>query len=157
MTPESRTKPNPITLGKLRRARYPGRGESLGLQFVDTPQLIEQLDAGLSFRSLEALEENSGLRLGEIASLLGIPERTLSRRRSNGRLDPHESERLLRISTVFEKAVDLFEGDVEAAVRWLKSPKKALRGEKPIQYARTEPGGREVENLIGRLEHGVFS
>jgi hypothetical protein len=31
-------------------------------------------------------------------------------------------------ATVFEKAVGLFEEDVDAAVRWLTSPMKALRG-----------------------------
>src|SRR5258706_218900 len=68
-----------------------------------------------------------------------------------------ESERLLRIATVFEKAVDLFEGDLVSARRWLSTPKKALGGETPLSFARTEIGGREVEALIGRLEHGVFS
>jgi uncharacterized protein (DUF2384 family) len=27
----------------------------------------------------------------------------------------------------------------------------------PLEMAATETGAREVENLIGRLEHGVFS
>ena len=53
--------------------------------------------------------------------------------------------------------MDLFEDDLAASVRWLTSPKKALDNEQPIQYARTELGAREVENLLGRLEYGVFS
>jgi putative toxin-antitoxin system antitoxin component (TIGR02293 family) len=72
-------------------------------------------------------------------------------------LAPEESERLLRISSVFEKAVELFDDDVASAVQWLTTPKKALDGEMPLRYARTEPGAREVEGLIGRLEYGVFS
>ena len=27
----------------------------------------------------------------------------------------------------------------------------------PLEYAKTEVGAREVENLLGRIEHGVFS
>jgi putative toxin-antitoxin system antitoxin component (TIGR02293 family) len=92
-----------------------------------------------------------------LASLIGVPERTLARRRAAGRLAPEESERLLRIAGIFEKAVDLFEGDVPAAVRWITAPRKALDNHSPLAYSRTEPGAREVENLIGRLEHGVFS
>jgi putative toxin-antitoxin system antitoxin component (TIGR02293 family) len=103
------------------------------------------------------LEVNSGLALSLLASILGIPERTLARRKTAGKLAPDESERLLRVSNLFEKCVELFEGDVTAAVNWLTTPKKALNQERPLMYARTEFGAREVEDLIGRLEHGVFS
>lgn len=53
--------------------------------------------------------------------------------------------------------MELFEGDVAGAVVWLTSPKKALGHKTPLAYSRTKPGAREVENLIGRLEQGVFS
>ncbi len=53
-------------------------------------------------------------------------------------------------------AVALFEGDAAAAVNWLNTPKKALAGNTPFSYTRTEIGGREVERLIGQLEYGVF-
>ena len=80
-----------------------------------------------------------------------------SRRKSKGKFTPEESERLLRLGTVFEQAVELFEGDRAAALRWLTAPRKALEGKTPLAYARTELGAREVEDLIGRLEHGVVS
>lgn len=137
--------------------RFNTRGASLGLRSTSTPKLIEQLEAGLSFEAIEALEANSGLDMAMLATLIGIPDRTLSRRKSVGRLGRDESERLLRISNIFEKAVELFEGDTESAVQWLTTPKKALGGQQPIQFSKTEPGAREVENLIGRLEHGVFT
>src|SRR6266851_5722473 len=57
----------------------------------------------------------------------------------------------------FEQAVDLFEGDEVGAHRWLTTAKKALENQTPLAYSRTELGAREVENLIGRLEHGVFA
>lgn len=140
-----------------RIVRFSTRGASLGLRSTSTPQLIEQLGVGLSFETLQALAFNTGLDVAILAALIGIPDRTLARRRTAGRLAPEESERLLRISNIFEKAVDLFEGDVESAVHWLTTPKKALGRQQPLQYSRTEPGAREVENLIGRVEHGVFA
>lgn len=79
------------------------------------------------------------------------------RRKTEGRFHPHESERLFRISGVFEQAVALFEGDSGAARRWLTAPSKELDNHSPLEIARTEIGAREVENLIGRLEHGVFT
>ncbi|MGB7190302.1 MAG: antitoxin Xre/MbcA/ParS toxin-binding domain-containing protein, partial [Acidobacteriaceae bacterium] len=91
------------------------------------------------------------------AGVIGIPERTLARRKKENRLSSEESERLLRISKLFDDSLSLFDGDREAAVNWLRTPKKALRNQSPLHFARTEIGAREVENLIGRIEHGVFS
>ena len=137
--------------------RFRGRGASLGLGSNNTAQLMQHVEKGFSFATLRSLEANSGLALSLLASIIGIPERTLARRKIAGRLAPAESERLLRISNLFEKCVALFEGDVAAAAHWLTAPKRALNQEPPLRYARTEFGAREVEDLIGRLEHGVFS
>ena len=136
---------------------FRGRGASLGLGTSDTPKLIQQVERGFPFATLRTLAANSGLALPWLATMIGIPERTLARRKTAGRLAPEESERLLRIANLFEKCVELFEGDAAAAVNWLTTPKKALRNDAPLTAARTEFGAREVEDLIGRLEHGVFS
>jgi putative toxin-antitoxin system antitoxin component (TIGR02293 family) len=133
------------------------RGSSLGMRNRTTPQLIQQIESGFPFNTLLKFEANSGVEPAELMAVLGIPERTLARRRTAGRLAPEESERLLRIGTVYEKAVELFNGDIPAAVQWLTTSKKALGGETPLRYSRTGPGAREVENLIGRMEYGVFS
>jgi putative toxin-antitoxin system antitoxin component (TIGR02293 family) len=137
--------------------RFRTRASSLGLTAVSTPALIEQINAGFSFDTLRRLATNIGIDLSELALMIGIPERTLARRKASDKFAPEESERLLRISSVFEKAVDLFHGNVEDAVGWLTNPKKALGYQQPLTYARTELGAHEVENLIGRIEHGVFS
>ena len=137
-------------------ARFRKRGGSLGLG-ASKVELFRQIEHGFAFETLLRLEENSGLSLATLASVIGIPERTLARRKAAGKFEPSESERLLRIATLFEQCVELFEGDVTAAVHWLTSPKKALEDQPPLLYARTELGAREVEDLIGRVEHGVFS
>ena len=136
--------------------RYGTPGSSLGLQERSTPQLIRDLRRGLSFDALARLAAESGISVSEIAAVLGIPERTLARRKVAGKLAPDESERLLRISRIFESAVRLFAGDAGAAVAWLRKARPALGGHTPLEYSATELGAREVENLIGQLEHGVF-
>ena len=129
----------------------------MGLSASNTHDLIHQLNHGFSFKALLAFASNSGISVSVITSIVGIPERTLARRKAATKLTTAESERLLRLSTVFDRAVELFEGDAAAAVKWLTAPKKALDNLSPLTYCRTELGAREVENLIGRLEHGVFS
>ena len=71
-------------------------------------------------------------------------------------MDIDESERVLRIGALFDRAVVVF-GDEDQARQWLKSSQRALGGRTPLEYADTEPGAREVEDLLGRLEYGVFA
>ena len=115
------------------------------------------MQQGAPFSMFMSLSEHMGMPTQELAAVLNIPERTLARRRAAGRLGQDESERLLRVAMVVARAVQLFEGDVGAALTWLKTSHKALSHHTPLDYARFEIGAREVENLIGRLEHGVFS
>jgi putative toxin-antitoxin system antitoxin component (TIGR02293 family) len=136
--------------------RYVSLGVSLGLRVTRIDALIEEIRSGLPFKALESFSLESGIAVPEIALLIELPERTLARRKVAGKLTSGESQRLLRLSNVFEKAVGLFEGNVDAAVRWLKGPKRALGEKSPWTYLQTEIGAREVEDLIGELEHGVF-
>ena len=132
---------------------------AFSLKISGTPQreLIEHIKSGLKFGALESLSAATGQPLAELASRVGIPPRTLARRKSSGKLSMEESERVVRLAGLYEKAAELFNGNVVSARQWMSQPKKALGGENPLDYAGTEIGAREVENLIGRLEHGVFS
>jgi putative toxin-antitoxin system antitoxin component (TIGR02293 family) len=54
------------------------------------------------------------------------------------------------------KAVEVMESE-ENARQWLASPQLGLGGAIPLDYATTEVGAREVEDLLGRIEYGVYS
>jgi len=69
------------------------RGVSLGLSASNSAELIQQVERGFSFKTLHTLESRSGLPGAALAGLVGIPERTLARRRSKGKFTPEESER----------------------------------------------------------------
>lgn len=139
-----------------RGVRFSHRGASLGLKFTSTSDVISRLEKGFPFQVLEALAANSGLALKDLAAAIGISSRTLARRRASGCLRTAESERLLRIASVFERTVDFFEGDVAASIRWLTTPQRALAGELPLRYSRMDPGAEEVKDILGRLEDGIF-
>ena len=129
----------------------------LGLEPADTARLVEQVEKGFSYGELEHLQANVSLSRSELADLVQVKPRTLDRRKREGHLLPEESDRLLRVSRVFGKALELFEGDPKSAREWLSAPQTALGGAVPLDMARTDIGAREVEALAGRLEHGVFS
>lgn len=129
----------------------------LGLELVENAELVARVEEGFPYRALERLRSNVGLSREALADLVQIKPRTLDRRKEGGRLRPEESDRLLRAARVFGGTIALFEGDADAARTWLSSPQRALGGAVPLEMARTEVGAREVESLVGRLEHGVFS
>jgi putative toxin-antitoxin system antitoxin component (TIGR02293 family) len=128
----------------------------LGLDAFDAPHLLRSITRGFPYRTLERFQRNTSLPLDRITELVDIPRRTLTRRKGEGRFLPEESDRLLSASRLFALALALFEGDRDAAADWLTRPQPALGGAIPIDLARTALGTREVEALIGRLEHGVF-
>jgi putative toxin-antitoxin system antitoxin component (TIGR02293 family) len=129
----------------------------IGLKAENTIQLAESIRRGLPYRAFERLQADMGVSSRQLSDMVAISPRTLARRKTERRLQPDESERLLRVSRIYDGAVSLFEGDEAAALGWMRAPAAALSGRKPIEFARTEVGGREVEDLIGRLEHGVFA
>ena len=129
----------------------------LGLDLVEVSNLGQNLDKGLPFRCYDRLARNVGLPAEQLIELVDIPRRTLLRRKSEGRFSPNESDRLLRVARIFGKALELFDGDRDAAIDWLTARQVGLGGTIPFQLARSETGAREVESLLGRLEYGVFS
>src|SRR5687768_5519786 len=138
------------------RSRRPAAGSGR-IGAAGPAELVSLVRAGASFNMVEDFRRRSGLTLDQIADAIAVPRRTLTQRKQYGRLKPDESDRFVRLARLFELAAALFNGDAAEALRWLAGPKRALGGETPLQYISTEVGAREVENLIGRLEHGVFS
>lgn len=129
----------------------------LGLRLSDPAEIIKRVEEGFSFHTLERFQKVTQIPTDDLAEVVAIKLRTLHRRKKEGRLDPDESDRLLRVSRVFAKTLDLFEGDAEAARQWFYTPARALGGRRPLDFARTDLGTREVESLIDRLEQGVLT
>lgn len=119
--------------------------------------LAELVREGLPVKALLLLAERLDLRQAEIAEKIGIPLRTLTRRMaSDSRLTPAESDRTVRLAQVFATAAETL-GSTEQAAEWLKTPNRALRGGAPLDQLDTDPGVREVEDVLGRIAYGVYS
>lgn len=129
----------------------------LGIKAVNGLGLAARVESGLSFSSLERFSKKTGLPMELVRKAVRLTPRTMARRRTMNRLSPEESDRLVSVSRLFAFALELFGGRMENAMRWFTTPKRALGMRSPIDLAGTEVGSREVEDLIGRLMHGVFS
>jgi putative toxin-antitoxin system antitoxin component (TIGR02293 family) len=141
----------------------PARGRTLvGAHAKGRPLLAREVTArvkaGLPAAEFDALRVLLGLTVEDLADKVGISTATLSRRRQSGQsLDAGHGDRLLRFARLFRLATELHDGDEEAAREWLRKPARALDGETPLERAGTETGARDVEDLIGRLEYGVYT
>jgi len=119
--------------------------------------LVKVLEAGLPVTELADLQASLDVPAERLAPMLGISKATFHRQKGAGsKLGPSVSDRVVRFARLLGKAAKVF-GNMEDAKRWLNSPQFGLGGTVPLDFAKTEIGAREVENLLGRIEYGVYS
>lgn len=125
-------------------------------RIVNVDQLRETVKAGLPYASLEALIDKFGLAREEAAAALHLPQRTIARRKKEQKLQADESDRLLRLARVGAQAAATLGSD-EKAVQWLRRPNRALGNRAPLDLIDSDIGTRQVEEVLGRIEHGNLS
>jgi len=134
-----------------------GGRKVLGKAIKKPDQLARLVREGLPASSVTALAAKLDMGNAVLSRRLGIPQRTLTRRLSQrSRLTAAESDRTVRFARVYTNAVEMI-GDEEKAVEWLRTPNRALGGERPLDQLDTDPGAREVEDILGRIAYGVYS
>ncbi len=134
----------------------------LGGEKIFKRALAEQHDMqkvvrkGLPFAALETFVSTMGIPMAEVIEVLGVAARTLARRKDRRILTPAESDRLYRLARVACMAIQVL-GSPEKAKHWLERSNRALGGETPLSCLDTDIGARQVEAVLGRIAHGVFS
>jgi len=122
----------------------------------DPADLRIRIRRGLPYRSLESVRQRLQLTLPEAAAILHTPIRTLARRKRERKLQAVESDRLVRLARVAAHAVAVF-GDEQTAAAWLRRPNRGLNGEMPLGLLDTEVGTAQVQEVLGRIEHGIVA
>ena len=148
--------PARLTAGGVVSYWVHGPSGKLAAQEFTPSRQIKALRAGLPVRELDDLQSNLDLPMDKLAPMLGISKATLHRRKNAGRLDASESDRVVRFARLLGRAAAVMES-LENGRHWLASPQVGLGGAIPLEYADTEVGAREVEDLLGRIEYGVYS
>ena len=121
------------------------------------PNFAEAISSGLAVGAVYRLMIVLDITQKEILELLNITSSTFNRRKRLGILQTSESDRVFRYARLAGRAVEMFHGDDESACQWLKTPAPYFKGDAPLSVAKTEYGARQVEDLIGRIRHGVPS
>jgi putative toxin-antitoxin system antitoxin component (TIGR02293 family) len=117
---------------------------------------IQSIRDGLSFRHVEWLRRDLGVSLDKLSAILGIARATLNRRKVGGRLTSRESDRVIRFQRLFNRALIVLESPDNARA-WFFAPQRGIGDEVPVRFAETEVGAREVEDLLERIDHGIYS
>ncbi len=119
-------------------------------------ELRGAVKSGLPYASLESVIDRLGLDREEASAALNLPQRTIARRKKEQRLQADESDRLLRLARISAVAAATL-GSEEAAAQWLRRPNRALGNRVPLDLIDSDLGTRQIEEILGRIEHGVVS
>ena len=133
-----------------------GGEKVLGRKASSPLKLVDTLREGLPYSSLKAVMRALGLTRQEASRILSLPLRTLDRRKRQRRLEAVESDRLYRLASIAAHAIGVL-GSPEHAARWLRHPNRALGGVVPLDLLDTEVGAEQVDEILGRIEYGLYS
>ena len=117
--------------------------------------LVQLMRAGIPWDIYRGMMATFGLTDQVAAGVLHISPRTLARRKGS-RLDPQESERLMRLVRLVARATKVL-GTQKKAMHWLEAPNQTLDGAAPISLLDTDIGTQASEAVLTCIEYGVFS
>ena len=118
--------------------------------------LIDHVRSGLPYAAVEAVAERFEIPKDDLLRILHLPLRTLARRKKERMLRADESDRLLRLGRIAAMAEEVL-GTPAKAAAWLRNPNRALGGPRPLDRLDTDLGARQVEQILGRIAHGIYS
>ncbi len=133
-----------------------GAGGTRKIRGMTLEKLQAQVRIGLPYSALETVAAGFAIGPSDLIAVLHVPARTLARRKREKRLRPDESDRLFRLGRIAALAEEVL-GTREKATRWLHQPNRALGNAVPLRQLDTEPGARQVEDLLLRIAHGAYS
>lgn len=120
----------------------------------DLQTAASKISEGLGSGILATIQSRLHLSNQQLSDLILVSTRTLDRRKKEKKLPPDESERSYRIARLTERAYQVF-GESEKVASWFSEPNFALGNKTPLELAKTEPGALLIEQLLGRIEHGI--
>ncbi len=98
----------------------------------------------------------SGFNLSEFAALLPVTKRTIEKVKEDELLSPQVSDRVLQIISLYEMG-SIVLGSSETFKHWLRTPLLALGDKRPADFLNNDTGISLIKDLLGRIEHGVYS
>lgn len=135
-----------------------GGRKVMGKKLNSNLDVIEIVQHGLPSQAVFCLQKTLGLSDDEYSATLGVSSKWLVRQRKapKSHLGVDVSDRLVRIARLYTLAEEVLENP-HAALHWLNRPQPGLNERVPLELMRTEVGAKEVEELLYRIEYGMYS
>jgi putative toxin-antitoxin system antitoxin component (TIGR02293 family) len=111
---------------------------------------------GIPKLSVENIARIMNIPMKDMAALLNLSYKTLARKRKTDVLNNVVSSLSIEIANTLAKGLSVFE-DADTLNRWLHKENKALNGQKPFDLLNTPTGINLVNQILGRIEDGVYS
>ncbi len=128
----------------------------LGIEDAETGR-IDAVHKGFEPKVYRNIVDRLKLSQNEFQHVTLIPVSTIKRRLKNSeRFNTQESDAIYRLAMLLKLATELFD-DEERALKWMRENVYGLGGKRPLDMVSTTVDFEIVKDLIGRLEHGVFS
>lgn len=119
--------------------------------------IISLSNEGITKASLDALIGHLGISKKAFSeNILDASVKTFERKKNTDKLDKHTSSLVIEIARVVAHAFAVFE-DEKKVKSWLSAPNKALNNIKPIDLLYMPTGLNMVNDVLGRIEEGVYS
>ena len=80
----------------------------------------------------------------------------MERKSPKDKMDRRTSAHALEIAKVMQHAFEVFE-DEQKLKHWVNKENKALNGTKPVSLFSTLTGLNMVNDVLGRIEEGIYS
>jgi len=129
---------------------------NLTISFQNEMDLVNLTRNGILKKSVTKMAANFGITQEKICELLHMSARNFQRIKDNTPLDIYTSEQTIEMANVYSKAHLIFVND-EAVKQWFQTSNYALGNQKPLDLLDTSFGVKMVSDVLGRIEHGVFS
>lgn len=111
---------------------------------------------GVPKLSIDFLAQVMDIPMTKMAILLNLSYKTLTRKNRVDLLDTPVSSHAYELADTIAKGLGVFE-DEDRLNRWLKKENRALKGAKPYDLLDTSTGIKLVNQILGRIEEGVYS
>lgn len=125
---------------------------------VESPfDFIRIATKGVNIHAVSNFSAYFNISKAATAEMLNISEPTLYRwTKTNKTLERNFSIKLFEISNLFLYGIEVF-GNKKNFFKWMSLPNTALGGLEPKELIEVPGGVSKVNDVLGRIEHGVYS
>ncbi len=126
----------------------------IGLKPSRKSSLVQLAVKGIKKSSLDYFIRVIKINPTILYRYLDVTKRSLDNYTPDQALRLYLSDRVISLAKFYAHGIEVF-GSVDNLNYWLNTPSIDLNGQQPIDFILSAQGLQMVDNIIGRIEHGI--